>query len=154
MTWFGAKRAQFKPGFRDVRWGDPPAPGMSFIRRDGDEALAMRADDSLRIGEGRLAGINYQFWKGRLHGVVLAIAPGSLKAVIDAVQLVYGKPSQPNPMKPKYYWMSVGSGDETTQAMLDVDTARNTGTLVIFSKNLVDRRKAEEGAAAASPGAV
>jgi hypothetical protein len=153
MTWFGAKRAQFKPGFRDVRWGDPPAPGMSFIKKDGDEALAMRGDDSLRIGEGRLASINYQFWRGKLHGVVLSIASGSVKPVLDAVQQVYGKPTQPNPMKPKYYWMSVGSGEEATQAMLDVDTVKSSGTLIIFSKVLMDRRKAEEGAATASNGA-
>ena len=31
MTWFGIKKAEFKPGFRDVKWGDAPAPGMSGL---------------------------------------------------------------------------------------------------------------------------
>jgi hypothetical protein len=144
VTWFGTKHAQFKPGFRDLRWGDPPAPGMSPLKKEGDEALYMRSNDSLRVGEGRLAGINYQFWKGELHGVVLRIAPGSLVKVLQAVEKVYGKPTQPNPMKPRYYWTALGSGDETTQVLLDVEKGHDAGTLVIFSKVLLDRRKAEE----------
>jgi hypothetical protein len=150
MSWFGVKKAEFKPGFRDVRWGDVPAAGMSVLRKDGDEAVYMRTNDSLRIGEGRLNGINYQFWRGKLHGVILQIAPGSVGLVMKAVQQVYGKPTQPNPLKQKYYWMSVGTADDSTQAMVDVDTVKQSGTLIIFSKVLVDRRKAEEGAASSA----
>lgn len=147
MTWFGTKRAEFKAGFRDVRWGDPPAPGMSVLKKNGDETLCMRANDSLRVGEGRLASINYKFWRGRLHGVVLEIAAGSLLPVLKAVQQVYGKPTQPNPMKPRYYWMELGAGADATQAMLEADPGKQSGTLIIFSKVLVDRREAEEPAA-------
>ena len=57
MTWFGVKSAQFKAGFRDLRWGDPQAPGMAVLKKDGEEALYMRGNDSLRMGDGRLAGI-------------------------------------------------------------------------------------------------
>jgi len=150
MSWFGTKRAEFKPGFRDVRWGDPPAAGMSVLKKDGDETLYMRSDDSMRIADGRLSGINYQFWRGKLHGVVLRIAAGSLVPVLRAVEKVYGKPTQPNPLKPRYYWTELGGGDDATQAMLEADTSKQAGTLIIFSKVLLDRRKAEESVA---PGA-
>ena len=150
MSWFGARTAQFKPGFRDLRWGDPPAPGMALLKKDGDESVFMRSGDSLRLGEGRLAGINYQFWKGKLHGVILQIAAGSNVSVMKAVQQVYGKPTQPNPLKQRYYWMSLGAGEDATQAMFEVDPAKPAGTLIIFSKTLVDRRKAEEGGAPAA----
>jgi len=147
VSWFGAKNAQFKAGFRDVRWGDPPVQGMAVLKQDGHECLYMRSSDSLRLGDGRLTGINYKFWRGKLHGVVLQIAPGSLRDAMNAVQKVYGKPTQPNPLKQRYYWMSLGEGADTTQAMFDVEPTRQSGTLIIFSKVLVDRRKAEEGEA-------
>lgn len=145
MSWFGMKKAEFKPGFRDVRWGDAPVAGMVLLKKDGDEATYMRTTESMRIGEGKLAGINYQFWRGKLHGVVLQVAPGSIGFVMDALKAVYGKPSQPNPMKTKFYWMTLGSGDGATQAMVDIDMDKQSGTAIIFSKMLVDRRKAEEG---------
>src|SRR5258706_1309333 len=146
MSWFGMKKAEFKPGFRDVRWGDVPSAGMSVLRKDGEETVYMRANDSLRIGEGRLTGINYQFWRGKLQGVIVEIAPGSVRVVMQAVQQVYGKPTQPNPLKPKYYWMSIGAGDEATQAMIDVDTPKQTGTPILFRKMVLHRPQPEEGA--------
>jgi hypothetical protein len=152
MSWFGMKRAQFKPGFRDIRWGDGPPPGMVVLQKDGEDALYTRPNDSLRVGEGKLTSIHYRFWKGKLHGVEMQVAPGSLKSVVDAITAVYGKPSQPNPMKERYYWMSVGRGEDETQGMIDAED-RMRGKIVLFSKVLVARRESERAPGGPPPGA-
>src|SRR5205823_3395630 len=100
----------------------------------------MRPNDSLRLADGRLTRINYKFWRGKLHGVVLEVSPGSLKQVMEAMRVVYGKPSQPNPLKSKFCWMSLGAGEESTRAMIDADVTRQSGTAIIFSRVLIDRR--------------
>ena len=143
MTWFGMKRAEFKPGFRDLKWGDSPPPGMTVLKKEGDEVLYSRPADSLRIGEARLASIHYQFWKGKLSTVILSASPGTMKTVMEHVVGAYGKPSQPNPLKQKFYWMSLGSGETATQAIADVTDAQG-GTIIIFSKAIADRRKMED----------
>lgn len=140
----------FRAGFRDVRWGDPPAGDMTLLKTDGDETLYMRSSDMMRIGDGRLSGINYQYWRGRCASVFLQISPGSLDRVIDALTQQYGKPAVPKDGKPKFYWLSLGSGDLATQAMVDGDPERKAGTVVIFSKTIADERKAEQAKAAAA----
>jgi hypothetical protein len=140
--------AGFRPGFRDVRWGDAPTGEMTLLKSDGDESLYMRSSDTMKLGEGRLRGINYQYWKNRCAGVLIQISPGSLERVLEALTASYGKASQPRDNKSKFYWMSLGTGESATQAMVDADLERQTGTLVIFSKTIADERKAADAPAA------
>jgi hypothetical protein len=144
----------FRPGFRDVRWGDPPAGDMTLLKTDGNETLYMRSSDTMRIGEGRLSGINYQYWRGRCAGVFLQIAPGSLDRVVEALTQQYGKPAVPRDGKPKFYWLSLGFADQSTQAMVDGDPERKAGTVVIFSKTIADEKKAEAARTAAAANAI
>ena len=144
----------FRSGFRDVRWGDAPAGDMTLLKTDGGETLYMRSSDMMRIGEGRLSGINYQYWQGRCASVFLQIAPGSLDRVVEALTQQYGKPAVPRDGKPKFYWLSLGIGDQATQAMVDGDPERKAGTVVIYSKSIADERKAEQAKAAAAANAI
>ena len=144
----------FRPGFRDARWGDPPAGDMTLLKTDGNETLYMRSSDTMRIGEGRLSGINYQYWRGRFAGVFLQISPGSLDRVVEALTQQYGRPAVPKDGKPKFYWLSLGIAEQATQAMVDGDPERKAGTVVIYSKSIADERKAEEARAAAASNAI
>jgi hypothetical protein len=135
-------QVEFRAGFRDVRWGDAPTLEMTPVKTEGEETLYMRASDVMRLGEGRLSGINYQFWRGRLAGVFIQIAPGSLDRVVEALTALYGRPALPKDGKLKFYWLTLGSGDLATQAMIDGDSERKAGSLVIFSKTIADERKA------------
>ncbi|HKC23764.1 MAG TPA: hypothetical protein VKF32_03430, partial [Thermoanaerobaculia bacterium] len=142
--------AEFRPGFRDVRWGDQPTLEMTVVKTEGEETLYMRASDVMRLGEGRLSGINYQFWRGHLAGVFIQIAPGSLDRVVEALTSQYGKPALPKDGKLKFYWFNLGGGDTATQAMIDGDAERKAGSLFIFSKAIAEERKAAAAAASGS----
>lgn len=134
-------KAPFKPGFRNLNWGDPPTPGMSLLKSEGDESLYMRTGDSMKIGEAELSSIHYQYWRGRFAAVAVEVAPGSVGKAIDALRVAYGNPSQPKQNKSKYYWLGLGSGEGATQAMLDTNSERQSGMLVIFSRVIADERK-------------
>ena len=151
MGWFGKKEEPaktpppFRPGFRDVRWGDAPLPGMRTVHNEGKETLTTRPGDVLRIGEGKLTGINYQYWSSRLAAVILNIQPGSFKQIMEALTLQYGKSTQPNPLKPKFYWMSLGSGENAMQVILESNDKQG-GTVMLISKRIAEQRNAEEAA--------
>jgi len=135
-----ARRHDARPGFRDVRWGDPPAPTMSLLQVEGDSELYMRADDMLRYGRARLLRMNYQFWRGRLAGIVMQVAPDNLDQALDELVREYGKFSQPKDNKSKYIWL--GSGEKATQVIVDADLEKLSATVIMMSKTIADEKKA------------
>ena len=147
-TLAGTRVPEFAAGFRNARWGEPPNAEMSVLKNDGDEILYMRASDVMRLGEARLNAINYQFWRGKLAGVILQVAPGSLEKAIESLKGTYGAP--PKQSSGKYYWVL----STHTHTMVDPDAKSHAGTVVIVSKAVSDERKSVESAENAGAGPI
>lgn len=87
----------WKNGFRDLRFGDPPSTlgTESQCRRDeqGHKDLCRRSGDRLRIGKARVEKIEYAFFQQQLWYVAIQSSKdcGQLKLAIDAA---YGEPTR------------------------------------------------------------
>jgi hypothetical protein len=62
----------FKNGFRDVTFGDPPTSDMVLKEDAGDAKYYIRPHDALSLGGAPLQSITYGYYKGRCKWLVLA----------------------------------------------------------------------------------
>ena len=52
----------FKNGFRDLKFGNPPTPDMHLVEDSGNLKFYRRTDDDLTIGGAQVHQINYGFY--------------------------------------------------------------------------------------------
>jgi hypothetical protein len=84
-----------KGGFRDLNWGNPPAPGMTRLDGKGLEGeLYERPTDALSVGGVPLSSIRYKFIDGQLRSVTLHVAPAKEAALREALIKAWGTPSR------------------------------------------------------------
>jgi hypothetical protein len=55
----------FKNGFRDLKFGDPPTENMVIVEDAGESKYYRRTGDDLTIGGARLSSLDYGFYKNR-----------------------------------------------------------------------------------------
>ena len=82
-----APPASFKPGFRDLRWGDPIPSDMVVLSSEDQITKASRPSDKLQIGTTELTKIIYKFYQDRLAIVELE-APGTYDIYNDLFRVL------------------------------------------------------------------
>ena len=95
-----------KFGFRDLKFGADTSElsGRRFVMRGNEMTYYVRPADSPFIGSCE-AHIMYGFFKGKLMNITLtSIGMGSGKALLYALQYVYGVPEKKLPYLERYTW--------------------------------------------------
>jgi hypothetical protein len=95
----------FKNGFRDLKFGDPPTSGMRLAEEKGHTTVYQRPGDDHHIGNANVHEILYVFYKGRLSHVLLKTKGFSdSRALLDVLRQAYGSGHRPNRFLEEYYW--------------------------------------------------
>jgi hypothetical protein len=85
----------FKNGFRDVTFGDPPTSDMVLKEDAGDAKYYIRPHDDLSLGGAPLQSIAYGYYKGRCTWLVLATKGFvNSRAMLEVMRQTYGPGSQ------------------------------------------------------------
>jgi hypothetical protein len=95
----------FRNGFRDLKFGDPPTQDMKVFEEGGETKFYRRSSDDLTIGNANIEEISYGFYKGRLYSVLLQT--GGLinsRALLAVLREAYGPGSRPNQFMDRYLW--------------------------------------------------
>lgn len=120
-----------KPGFRDLKWGDPISRGMTKMAGDGVIAIYVRESDKLSVGDVALKILQYGFFRDQLSSVRLTTDSGS--ALLRILTENWGTPRQPNEFIKYYMW---SKGD--TRAGFEINEITGEGDLSIASKPLYE----------------
>jgi len=136
-------------GFRDMRFGDAPTPGMTLIEDGGDTKIYRRASDDLSIGSGRLSFLVYSFYKNRFCEAMLKTR-GILdsQALLETFRAAYGPGYQANEFLPEYSWFGVVAGVE-----YDENSITHDASAVLLSNAISAEEQADKKAAAKRSGA-
>jgi hypothetical protein len=97
----------FKNGFRDVTFGDPPTSDMVLKEDAGDAKYYTRPHDDLSLGGAQLQSIAYGFYKSRCHWLVLETKGlVNSRAMLEVVRQTYGPgdQGQGNPYLQQVVW--------------------------------------------------
>jgi hypothetical protein len=90
----------YKNGFRDLKFGDPPRADMVLKEDSGDSKYYARPSDDLSIGGAQLSHLIYGFYKNRLHAVQVGTKEIiNSQALLEVLRQAYGRASQPNQFK-------------------------------------------------------
>lgn len=131
--------AQPIDGFRGLRWGDPAASipnarkAQSFAK---GEKCYKRPDDKLAMGDAKLSGIRYCFYKDRFSSVMITFPSGrdgdAMKVVLTKA---YGVPVRPNSyLSHHYQW-------RTSEAEATLEYRPEGGAFIAGSKTLLRERQ-------------
>jgi len=95
------------PKFRDLVFGQAPAPGMVHAESDSGMPCYSRLSDDLRIGRGTLSSLRYCFYNGQMAVVVMkSRGKANSHSLFVALQAQYGLGYQPNMFMPKVFWQA------------------------------------------------
>lgn len=124
---------QLKAGFRDLRWGDPPISGMQVWSRAENAVYLRRTSDELLIDGVPVEAITYEFIEGGLRLVLIDISERRVESLKDALGRRWGPPQKQGLSEGSAWlrWYSPNSGDDDTEAVIDVK--QGSGTLLILS---------------------
>jgi hypothetical protein len=122
-----------KPGFRDLRWGDPPKPTMEVLDEQGPEKFCYIPNDDKTWGESSVDKIVYQFWNNRFSDVVLEIPTSSADRVLKDLNDGWGKPQQPNQFIEDFVWRNKALGPDATEGLYTRNPSTRAATLTIRS---------------------
>ncbi len=142
MALFGGKKDErgLRAGFRDMKWGDPPRPGMELLEDSGEDAFYLVAGDDLELGGAPLSRIVYKYYQKRLAEVQIEVPPESVEPVFKHVSSDWGKPSQPNRFIRDYSWQNNRQGVEATSATFSTNPNTRAAVLLIQSRYIQTKR--------------
>jgi hypothetical protein len=141
-----AVRKPLWPGFRGIRWGDPPAPGMAPIHEEGDSRFLVRGEDDLKVGHVMVSSIVYSFRIGRLEAVVIDLPVQGFEALVRYLTSEFGTPKS-SPDRTKHSWADTGSGPEASQAVIEKRAEARSARLVLSSRAALAARTAKPAGA-------
>ncbi len=123
------KALDTKNGFRDMQFGDSDSKFNDLVvdaySSDSLSIFCRRTGDKLTIGASEVS-IIYVFYKSQLKNVVIKTKGlKNSRALLDALQEMYGKGRQPNEYIEEYYWW----GKKVT---LDYDENSISGDAKVF----------------------
>ncbi len=126
-------RKGLEPGFRGIRWGQPPAEGMRVVHEDGDTRFLARPSDDLRIGSAHINSVAYSFRLNRLEAVVIDLPISGFELLTRHLTGEWGPPRS-SADRSKHVWADPGAGPEASQAVLEKKAENRTARLLISSK--------------------
>jgi hypothetical protein len=133
----------FKNGFRDLKFGDPPPHEMQVVE-DGVTTFYKRPADDLVIGNATLHGLTYGFYKGRLSSVLLETKGlVNSRALLEVLRQAYGSGHRSNQFMDRYSW----HGRRVT-LIYDEKPITNDADVLFESVTLKNEREADEKAKA------
>ncbi len=143
MALFGGPKKEehgLKPGFREMKWGEAPRPGMKLLDENGPDRFFTIEGDDLSLGGAPVSRIIYKYWQNRLSEVQIEIPPASVEPVFKHLQAEWGKPERPNRFIEDYFWQNDKQGVEATSASLSKNPNTRVGTLLIQSRYIQAKR--------------
>jgi hypothetical protein len=146
VTPLPAERHEVTPGFRDYKWGDSPKPGMAVVHQEGEEILYARREDELVLDAVPLTSINYSFHRDRLQAVMIDMPLASGDTVFKERCAKWGMPKQPSLRQPRFFWLDMLTGMDSTQAVFEKHGMGGKASLIISSKYLKETRERERHA--------
>jgi hypothetical protein len=130
----------FKNGFRDMKFGDPPAEDMRLVEDHGDTTYYTRPRDDLRIGNSQLSKMAYGFYRGRFYTALLSTEGlTNSRALLEVLRQAYGQGARPNRFMQRYYW----EGARVT-LVYDENPLNHDATAVLSSVPLQSQKAAED----------
>lgn len=121
------------PGYRGIRWGQPPAEGMTVLHQDGDTRFLVRPSDELLIGSVHIISAVYSFRLSRLEAVVIELPIAGFELLLRHLTSEWGAPKS-SADRARHVWADSGSGPDASQAVLEKKTGSRTARLVLSSK--------------------
>lgn len=134
-----AVRKPLWPGFRGVRWGDPPAEGMTLLHEEGETRFLVRASDEMRIGGVHVGSIVYSFRINRLEAVVVDLPVQGFEPLVRHLTSEFGTPKSA-PDKSKHSWADLSTGPEASQAVIEKRPEARSARLVLSSRAALSTR--------------
>ncbi len=146
----GAEIVSFRPGsepdgFGGVKWGSEVSTqnGMLHYRFDpshGGIEFFIKPSEPFRLGNAKLATVQYGFWKGKFYvGMVTMNGLSNWSAVKAAVFEKYGTGAKPFSNKEEYIWF----GDDAVMA-LRYDDESKSGVFYIRSDALKQKMESKK----------
>jgi hypothetical protein len=129
-----------KPGFREMKWGDPPKEDMIVLSEEGDDRICMIKDDDLAAAGKAVDKIVYKYFQARLSEVMVEIPKASADAIFEHLVTTWGKPSRPNKFIEEFFWQNRSHGVESTGAFFNRNPATRAATLTIQSNYIRAKR--------------
>jgi hypothetical protein len=126
-------RKGLEPGFRGIKWGQPPVEGMRVVHEDGDTRFLARPSDDLRIGSAHITSVAYSFRLNRLEAVVIDLPISGFELLARHLTTEWGPPRS-SADRSKHVWADPGTGAEASQAVLEKKAENRTARLLISSR--------------------
>jgi hypothetical protein len=126
-------RKGIEPGFRGIKWGQPPVEGMTVGYEEGDTRFLVRSTDDIRIGNVLLNSVAYSFRFNRLEAVVIDLPMSGFELLTRHLTAEWGPPRS-SPDRGKHVWADPGTSPEDSQAVLEKKAETRTARLLISSR--------------------
>jgi hypothetical protein len=134
----------FKNGFRDLKFGDPPAADMVLKEDSGDSKFYVRPQDELGIGGATVNRIAYGFYKERLSSILIETKGlTNSRGLLDVLRQAYGIGEQPNRFMNSYTWRG-----SRAIVSYDENSITHNATVWFFSAPLISEEQADKKAKA------
>ena len=141
----GGRKALW-PGFRGLKWGQPPAEGMAVVHEEGETRFLTRPLDELRIGNVHVTSVVYSFRIDRLEAVIVDLPLAGFELLVRHLTSEWGPPKS-SPDRNKHVWADPGTGPDASQAVLEKKVENRTAKLVLSSRAAhAERAKTRPGA--------
>lgn len=121
------------PGYRGIRWGQPPPEGMTVLHADGDTRFLVRPSDELLIGSVRLSSTVYSFRLDQLEAVVIELPLQGFEPLLRHLTSEWGTPKSSTD-RGRHVWADAGTGPDASQAVLEKKVESRTARLVLSSR--------------------
>jgi hypothetical protein len=134
----------FKNGFRDLKFGDPPTSDMVLKEEHGDTKYYARPSDDLTLGGAQLQHITYGFYKDRFYWLLLETKGFvNSRAMLDVVRQAYGPGYQGNRYIQEFAWFG-----SRVSGLYNENLATSEGRMALSSKPISAEREADQKAKA------
>jgi hypothetical protein len=133
----------FKNGFRDLTFGDPPTEEMQLVE-DGTSKYYRRPGDDRMIGNAHLHEIAYAFYHDQFSSVILQTKGiVNSRALLSVLRQAYGPGMRPNEFMERYVWKG-----NRVLLYYDEQPITHDATIIMWSVPLKNAKEAEERAKA------
>jgi hypothetical protein len=137
----------FKNGFRDLTFGDPPTSNMVLKEEHGDDKFYTRPQDDLTLGGSQLQRIIYGFYKDRFYWLLLE-TKGLVNshAMLDVIRQTYGPGYQGNRYIQRFGWLGSRVSGIYTENAVTSDARMSLSSNSISAEKAADEKnKARKG---------
>ena len=134
----------YKNGFRDLKFGEPPTANMVLKEDGGDSKYYARPGDDLLIGGTHMDQLIYGFYKNRMQAIRMKTKEiSNSRALLEVLRQAYGSASQPNQFMQNYQW-------DGSKVIVTYDESPITrdATVWFFSEPLIAEQEADQKAKA------